>query len=160
MTACGATKISLSMAPYSESVVETPSAHSIDGRRARYQALTLDDLAVLLADSTEKRRWLLLAEFLTEYSFEDPRSRDRLLRRRPRSTGSREWDALLGALAEHLAFHDEMPIPRWVEAPERFLDSFWFPTNTAAARADAVVHAPASFRRRGVFIERRSLERV
>lgn len=122
--------------------------------------MRLDRLAALVAECSEDRRWLLLAEFLTEYSFEDGRSRDRLLRKRPRPTGSQEWDALLGALAEHLAFHDEAPIPRWVEGPDRFLDRFWFPTNTPAARADAVVHAPASFRRRGVFIERRSLERV
>lgn len=122
--------------------------------------MTLDDLAVLLSAAPEERRWLLLAEFLTEYSFEDPSTRVALLRSEPRRTGDQRWDALLGALAEHLAFHDDAQIPGWVEDSERFLDRFWFPTNTAAARADAIVHAPASFRRRGVFIERRSLQRV
>jgi len=122
--------------------------------------MSLDDLAALLSDSTEERRWLLLAEFLTEFSFEDIGARAGLLQREPRQTGSEKWDALLGALAEHLAFHDDAQIPPWAEDEDRFLDSFWFPTNTAAARADAIVQAPASFRRRGVFIERQSLQRV
>ena len=122
--------------------------------------MSLDALARLLVDSPEDRRWLLLAEFLTEYSFEDLAARSRLLAERPRSTGSQRWDALLGALGEHLAFHDGAPIPLWVDDSDRFLDTFWFPTDTPAARADAVVHAPASFRRRGVFIERRSIQRA
>jgi hypothetical protein len=122
--------------------------------------MTIDDLAALLAPSSEERRWLLLAEFLTEFGFEDKSNRYRLLEVRPRPTGIKEWDALLGALAEHLAFHDDAMIPGWVDEPDRFLDKFWFPTNTAAARADAVTRAPASFLRRGVMVERRSLERA
>jgi hypothetical protein len=122
--------------------------------------MTVDDLARFLAGSDEDDRWLLLAEFLTEYGFEDRETRPRLLAERPGPTGSAQWDALLGALAEHLAFHDDADIPRWVEEPDRFLDVFWFPTNTPAARADARVHAPASFLRRGVMVERRSLARA
>lgn len=34
----------------------------------------------------------------------------------------------------------------------RRLTTFWFPFNSAAARVDAVVHAPASFRNRGIFV--------
>jgi hypothetical protein len=103
---------------------------------------------------------LLLAEFLTEFGFEDEATRQELLTGAPRPTGSKQWDALLGALAVHLAFHDGAEIPGWVDEPGRFLDFFWFPTNTAAARGDAVVNAPASFLRRGVMVERRSLERA
>ena len=122
--------------------------------------MTIDELATLLGQATEERRWLLLAEFLTEFGFEEPEARQDLLQVPPRSTGSQHWDALLGALAEHLAFHDDAEIPGWVDDPNRFLDRFWFPTNTAAARGDALVHAPASFLRRGVMVERRSLQRV
>jgi hypothetical protein len=38
------------------------------------------------------------------------------------------------------------------------LRTFWFPFNTRAARADALVHSPAAFRRRGVFIAPQELE--
>jgi len=34
----------------------------------------------------------------------------------------------------------------------------WFPFDTKAARADALVHAPAAFRRRGVFVAPQELE--
>ncbi|MBB5965205.1 hypothetical protein [Planomonospora venezuelensis] len=46
--------------------------------------------------------------------------------------------------------------PPWAET--RRLRRFWFPFNTPAARVDAFVHAPASFRRRGVFIHPQELE--
>jgi hypothetical protein len=35
---------------------------------------------------------------------------------------------------------------------------FWFPFNTPSARADALVHAPAAFRRRGIFVAPQELE--
>jgi hypothetical protein len=136
------------------------SAALSDAHPSTYGPMTLDDLAELVSDADEQRRWLYLAEFLTEYSDEPPAAREGLIAERPRPTGSPQWDALLGALAEHLAFHDELHTPAWVSEPDRFLDVFWFPTNTPAARAEAMVHAPASFLRRGVFVERRSLERA
>ncbi len=37
-------------------------------------------------------------------------------------------------------------------AAHRRLAVFWFPFNTAAARVDAIVHAPAAFRSRGIFL--------
>jgi hypothetical protein len=38
------------------------------------------------------------------------------------------------------------------------LRRFWFPFNTRAARVDALVHAPAAFRRRGVFVAPEELQ--
>jgi len=63
---------------------------------------------------------------------------------------------LLGALAEHLAAQVDHAAPAW--AALRSLRSFWFPFNTRAARSDALVHAPAAFRRRGVFVAPQELE--
>jgi hypothetical protein len=37
-------------------------------------------------------------------------------------------------------------------AATRELRRFWFPFDTPGARAQALVHAPAAFRRRGVFV--------
>jgi len=125
-----------------------------------YRPMTLDDLARHLSAQDDVDPWLLVAEFLTEYGFEDKSTRPKLLARRPRRTGSARFDALIAALGEHLALSDDVDPPKWVEDAERFLDQFWFPTNTPDARADAVVFAPASFVRRGVFVERESLVRV
>ncbi|MFI6507880.1 hypothetical protein ACIBCT_09765 [Streptosporangium sp. NPDC050855] len=70
--------------------------------------------------------------------------------------GDVHWDVFLAALAEYLAAKDGHAGPSWVES--RRLHQFWFPFNTPAARVDAFVHAPASFRRRGVFIHPQELE--
>ena len=118
--------------------------------------MSLARLGGLLSRGDESRRWRLLAEFLEEYRWEPANSRPALLWEEPASTGDEHWDVLLAGLAEHLAARDGRAAPPWVEG--RSLQRFWFPFNTAAARVDAVVHAPAAFRRRGVFIAPQELE--
>lgn len=122
----------------------------------KYRAMTLADLASLLKDANRSLQWRLLAEFLEEYRWEPVESRHRLLASEPPNTGDERWDVLLAALAEHLAARDGRGAPAWSE-PRR-LRRFWFPFNTPAARADAIVHAPAAFRRRGVFVSSHELE--
>jgi hypothetical protein len=122
-----------------------------------YRPMTVADLAGHLRRTEDDAiRWRLIAEFLEEYRHEDVEERKRLLLREPGSSGDERWDVLLAALAEHLAARDGRGAPDWSEA--RSLRQFWFPYNTPAARVDAVVHAPAAFRRRGVFVAARELE--
>jgi hypothetical protein len=121
-----------------------------------YRAASLADLADWLAGSNEQDRWRLVAEFLEEYRHEPPGIRLALLESEPAETGDERWDVLLGALAEHLAALVDQASPQW--AGRRKLRSFWFPFNTRAARADALVNAPAAFRRRGVFVAPQELE--
>lgn len=92
----------------------------------------------------------MVAEFLEEYRWEPEGERFALLKDEPAGTGDQRWDVFLAALAEHLAARDGRRAPEWAES--RSLRRFWFPFNTRAARVDAIVHAPASFRRRGVFV--------
>lgn len=122
----------------------------------RYRAMTLADLARALEGASDSDRWRLVAEFLEEYRWEPVERRHSLLTDEPPSTGDERWNVLLAALAEHLAARDGRGAPQWSE-PRR-LRRFWFPFNTRAARADAVVHAPAAFRRRGVFVSAHELE--
>jgi hypothetical protein len=122
----------------------------------QYQAMTLAELASLLPDISRSDRWRLVAEFLEEYRWEPADSRFQLLAAEPPGTGDERWDVLLAALAEHLAAQDHRGAPAWSE-PRR-LKRFWFPFNTRAARVDAFVHAPAAFRRRGVFVSAHELE--
>jgi len=118
--------------------------------------MTLADLASLLPDASPSTRWRLVAEFLEEYRWEPTESRYRLLADEPPGTDDERWDVLLAALAEHLAARDGRGAPPWSDS--RRLRRFWFPFNTPAARVDAVVHAPAAFRRRGVFVAAHELE--
>jgi hypothetical protein len=100
-------------------------------------------------------------EFLDEFSLRgSDSSRLESIAARPALTDDRRHDAYLGALAEHLAVTHELSRPRWSTDPDRFLDRFWFVSEVPGFRAIAIAQAPASFRRRGVFIPERSLHRV
>ena len=126
------------------------------GGATAYRPLTLLRLAGLLLDSSESRRWRLVAEFLEEYRWEPSESRGSMLKEEPIGTGDERWDVFLAALAEHLTARDGRGAPAWAES--RSLRRFWFPFNTRAARVDALVHAPAAFRRRGVFVAPQELD--
>lgn len=118
---------------------------------AAYRPMTLVELAGHLARAGDDgHRWRLVAEFLEEYGHESAADRSALLAVEPPSSGHKRWDVFLAALAEHLAARDDRGPAEWTSG--RQLASFWFPFSTAAARVDAVVHSPASFRRRGIFI--------
>lgn len=121
-----------------------------------YEPMTLSRLADLMSQARDSLRWRYIAEFLEEFSWEPPVQRLRLLEEAPSSTGDQRWDTFVEALAEYLAARDGRDAPEWVGF--RPLTRFWFPFNTAAARADAIVHAPASFRRRGIFISPQEFE--
>ena len=113
--------------------------------------MTLADLALLVAaESDFDSQWRLVAEFLKEYRQEPAGVRLRLLEETPGPTGDVRWDVLFGGLAEHLAMRDGEAAPAW--SAIRGLRRFWFPFDTPGARAHALVHAPAVFRRRGVFV--------
>ncbi len=118
--------------------------------------MTIAHLGELLASCPDDERWLMISEFLEEHRHEPRKRRVELLQKEPPPTGDDTWDALLAALAEHLAAKDGRRGPRWCE--DRGLDRFWFPFNTPLARAEAIVHAPAAFRRRGVMVARNELE--
>lgn len=116
-----------------------------------YRPMTLVDLAGHLAAADDERhRWRLVAEFLEEFRHEPVSQRAALVADEPPATGDQRWDVLLAALAEHLCALDDRGAAAWTA--DRRLEVFWFPFNSAAARVDAVVHAPASFRRRGIFL--------
>src|SRR4051794_20100683 len=121
-----------------------------------YKPLTLDDLADVMAGSPPALRWRLVAEFLEEYSWEPMGARPELLEREPRSVGDERWDVFLAALAEHLSARDGRGAPSGADG--RALRQFWSPFNPPAARTDAVVRAPAAFRRRGVFVAAHELD--
>jgi transcriptional regulator with XRE-family HTH domain len=94
----------------------------------------------------------LCLQFIDDYREADPASQAALLDGTPPSTGDVRWDAFLAALAEHLAYHGGLPIPRWVDGGGRFLEQWWFPTDLPSVVASALAESPAAFRRRGIFV--------
>jgi hypothetical protein len=100
-------------------------------------------------------------EFLDEFSVRySPELRAAAIVERPPQTGDSRFDAFIGALAEHLALRFELERPPWSVEQDRFLERFWFVSEVPGFRAIAIAQAPAAFKRRGVFIPERSLQRV
>jgi hypothetical protein len=91
----------------------------------------------------------------TALGFQD-NAQPSLLRDEPSSIGDERWDALLAALAEHLAAQHDLAPPDWAEF--RVLRRPWFPAELEIQRADALVWAPAAFRKHGVYLSARDLE--
>jgi hypothetical protein len=79
-----------------------------------------------------------------------------LLRDEPVPVGDERWDALLAALAERLAARLDLAPPPWTES--RVLRRAWFPAELQIQRAEALVWAPAAFRKHGVYLSARDLD--
>ena len=124
-------------------------------RVAPYEPMTVARLGAYLRSSDERLAWRYIAEFIEEFSWEPPVDRLRLLAEAPDPTDDERWDTFLAALAEYLAAQDGRGAPEWVGF--RPLRRFWFPFNTPAARADAIVHAPAAFRSRWIYVSAQEL---
>jgi hypothetical protein len=107
---------------------------------ASYRPMTVADLAAYLAQTADdKTRWKLVWEF-----------------DEPSLIGDERWDALLAALAEHLAAKHDLAPPAWADL--RVLRRPWFPAELRVQRADALVRAPAAFRKHGVYLSAADLE--
>ena len=122
-----------------------------------YRPMTMAGLAGHLARTADDRtRWKLVWEFLEEYRWEPADVQPSLLQDEPPTAGDERWDALLAALAEHLAAQHDLAAPQWAEM--RVLQRPWFPAELEVQRADALVWAPAAFRKHGVYLSARDLE--
>ena len=105
----------------------------------------------------EARRLRLVFEFLRG-AHDDGHPLILLVAAEPAPTGDPRFDALLAAVAEDLCIRGAEEPPRWVHRPRRFLGAAWWVADLPSARAAALVHTPASYRRRGVMIDRHDLE--
>jgi hypothetical protein len=122
-----------------------------------YRPMTLADLAGRLVRTGESKvRWKLVWEFLEEYRWEPADIQPSLLLQEPPPAGDERWDVLLAALAEHLAAQHDLAPPDWAES--RVLGRPWFPAELRMQRAEALVWAPAAFRKHGVYLSARDLE--
>lgn len=116
------------------------------------------DLAAELADTADEAiRLRLVFEFLRGAAEDDQPVR-LLVAAEPQSTGDARLDALLAAIAEDLSVHAGIRPPGWVHDDGRFLNGVWRVSDLPSARAAALVHTPASYRRRGIMIDRHDLE--
>src|SRR5690349_3611887 len=90
-------------------------------------AETADRIRDALARADESTAWVAVRDFLDDYRAVALDARPSLLAEPPRLVDPR-FDAYLAAFAEHFAVHDGLRVPAWTQEPERFLDTWWFPT--------------------------------
>ena len=122
-----------------------------------YRPMTMADLAERLRrQEDEKIRWKYVWEFLEEYRWEPVERQRALLADEPSLTGGEQWDVLLAAMAEHLAARLDHAPPEWSRS--RVLATPWFPSSLRSKRMEALVWAPAAFRKHGVYLSVRDLE--
>lgn len=127
----------------------------VQDRPAGVTGLNLAGVARRIVDQDDPQ--LAVRDFLDSFA-RDPTAV--LIAARPERCGDVRWDAYLGALAEHLAARHELARPDWCVEPDRFLHRFWFVSDVAGFRAISIAQAPVAFKRRGVMVPARSLERV
>ena len=106
----------------------------------------------VLAGEGEDTARRIAFSFVEAFDKADQERRSQLVAGGPPSTGDRRYDALLGALVEHLCARFGLPSPAWTEEPGRFLEEWWFVSGLRNLHATALVQSPISFARRGVFI--------
>ena len=121
---------------------------------------TLADAAARLTDDDALNWRSLVSDFMAN-DFVPATTRERAVMLQPAPTTSArpQWSLFVAALAEHLAFHAEMPTPEWVGADAGPATAFWWPVHgeLPSQRAAAMAWSPASFRRRRILIDGREL---
>lgn len=121
-------------------------------------ALAIADTATAIATTAEDAtRLRYFFEFMRGAEAAGPAAL-RLIDTEPALTGSMRFDALLGAAAEHIATQQGEPGPLWTVTTDRFLPDAWWVSDLPSGRALALVGAPASFRRRGIYLDRHDLK--
>ena len=115
------------------------------------------EVARCLAENDEDAGRRLAFRFVEQFDKAGEADRKEMVEGAPLPTGDRRYDALLASLVEYSCIHHAMRPPDLVEGPSRFLDEWWFVSGMRSLQANAMVHSPISFKRRGVFITEDSL---
>jgi hypothetical protein len=101
----------------------------------------------------------LLREFLDEFYGGNSDMRARAIAAAPARIAPIH-DAYLAAVAEHLALRFGLPVPQWVEEPDRFLTKPFFAGGLESLKAILLVESPLAFRRRQIFVSANALSRA
>lgn len=132
--------------------------------RVRRGADTLAGVAAAaaadLAAHDESAALRLLFGFADDFRASSRPGKLALIMAEPPLTGDPRYDAALAGTAEFFAMEAGVPVPAWVETPERFVEPWWFVASRPAFHAYTLAHTPAVFARHGVFIAREVFDRV
>ena len=122
---------------------------------------TLDDYAAYMSrdERTEDERCrAILCDLPRQMRWVDHATRQAILDRAPALTHTK-WDALLAAMAEHLARLHGHEHLAWMDEPERFHTPGWIPNARVRLTMErAMIYSPGSFIRHGTPIDPSDLD--
>jgi hypothetical protein len=133
----------------------TDAPESIADLARDLQQLNIRRQTKLPAEATAR-----ILQFVDDFRSRRRSTQRQLLAMTPGLTGSALIDAYLAGTAEYLSNEVGLPAPVWVEDPDRFLRTWWIESDVPSARPTAVAQSPAAFRRRGIFVSEKALERA
>ena len=132
--------------------------------RTRRGAASLEQLAPAIAEDLARDRerdaLRLLFGFADDFRGSSRPGKIALLHTEPPPTEDARFDAALAGTAEFFAREGNIPPPRWVDEPNRFVEPWWFVASSPAFEAYTLAHTPAVFARHGVFIAREVFDRA
>ncbi|MGA9314286.1 MAG: helix-turn-helix transcriptional regulator [Solirubrobacteraceae bacterium] len=132
--------------------------------RVRRGATPLDEIAWTMVDDLARDReqdaLRLLFGFADDFRGSSRPGKISLIQDEPAATGDARFDAVLAGAAEFFAREGAIQTPRWVDAPSRFVEPWWFVVSKPAFDAYTLAHTPAVFARHGVFIAREVFDRA
>ncbi len=132
--------------------------------RVRRGAASLAELGQAIGEDLEhgKERdaLRLLFGFADDFRASSRPGRIALLQGEPPPTGDARFDAALAGVAELFAAESAIQPPAWVEAPERFVEPWWFVASRPAFHAYTLANTPAVVARHGVFMAREVFDRA
>ena len=87
-----------------------------------------------------------------------PRARQAEVLADPPPLTRTRWDALLAAVAEHVAELHGHSVPAWADEPARFLRVPWIVSADPEIRANSLLYAPPAFIRHGALPDPRDFD--
>jgi hypothetical protein len=121
---------------------------------------TLAEVQRLVRRDGETMRFCLAAFLDQFYMDRDRESRYARIADDPGVSGEARFDALMGAIGEHLSRRWQLGSPpAWTEHPARFLSFPWF-MGPERMKGFLLAESPSAYRRRFIFTEAEPLRRI
>ncbi|TFB74130.1 XRE family transcriptional regulator [Cryobacterium glaciale] len=132
-------------------VVPTRRAGSLEAGAAIHDELAIGDV---------QSAFRSFIQFSDNLAAEDGVTRVVLAANEPEPTGSVLWDAALAAVSEYWLRRDGLPIPKWVESPNRAVPQRTILSSSAYTRTIRDENVPAEFSRRNIALDKSVLASV
>ncbi len=118
------------------------------------------ELREILQQEGGRGAWRRLLDFVDDVRGSPRPGQEWLVADEPPPCGDARFDAAMAALVEFLCDEVDLPWPGWTDAPERFIEPWWFVSGLPGYEAMALRDSPVEFKRHGVFVNEGAFDRV